>query len=172
MKKGDKVAMSEMYLRYYMLVYNKCLSFSNDTDEAGDLTHDIMLKVLENIKSFKGSSRFSTWLYSITFNYCHDYKNKKDKHHFEFLDNIHERLHFHPDDHELRDEYEQKTLSATKILSKIDGDDHQLLTMKYQSKKSIKELQQVYNISASALKMRLMRARERAMNMLKSELVA
>jgi DNA-directed RNA polymerase specialized sigma24 family protein len=50
--------MGELYLRYYMLVFNKCLSFSKDTDDAGDLAHDVMLRVMEKIQ-------FIQWQFKI-----------------------------------------------------------------------------------------------------------
>jgi RNA polymerase sigma-70 factor (ECF subfamily) len=56
-----------LYDRYEHLVYNKC--FVNSIDEAKDLTQDVFLHVFIKIGSFKGNSKFSTWLYSVTYNF-------------------------------------------------------------------------------------------------------
>src|SRR3989304_1442474 len=75
-KNGDKNSMAELYKRYYKKVYAKCYSFTNNDDEAFDLTQDILLKAFDKIDMFKGDSRFPTWLYSISQNHCIEYKRK------------------------------------------------------------------------------------------------
>ena len=64
------------------MVFNKCLSFSKNSQEAEDICQDIFIKLLIKIKSFKGDSKFSTWLYSFTYNHCVNYyhRNKFKKH--------------------------------------------------------------------------------------------
>jgi RNA polymerase sigma factor (sigma-70 family) len=68
-----------LYQRYADKVYRKCLSFVKEEASAEDLTHDIFMKLYLNLSSFKQKSKFSTWLYSITYNFCIDHirKNKK-----------------------------------------------------------------------------------------------
>jgi len=169
-KNGDKRAMSELYLKYYMLVLNKCISFSRNLEEANDLTHDIMLKILENINSFKGASKFSTWLYSVTINYCIDQKRKNKRIYFEPLDNLYDYNDTTLEDLEVQLMKERTSQSAFKVLSDLDSDDQELLMMKYGKNKSIRELQVLYKLSSSAVKMKLMRARRKASNRLKTAL--
>lgn len=166
-KNGDKRAMSELYLKYYMLVLNKCISFSRNLEEANDLTHDIMLKILENINSFKGESKFSTWLYSVTINYCIDQKRKNKRIYFEPLDKLYDYNDTTLEDLEVQLMKERTSQSAFKVLSDLDSDDQELLMMKYGKNKSIRELQVLYKLSSSAVKMKLMRARRKASNRLK-----
>ncbi len=52
----------ELYDRYSPLVYNKCYGFTKTKTEAQDLTQDVFSKIFLNLSSFKGSSKFSTWL--------------------------------------------------------------------------------------------------------------
>ena len=62
----------EIYERYANKVYRKCYSFVYNQEKAEDFTHDIFLKLIVKIGTFKESAKFSTWLYSITYNYCMD----------------------------------------------------------------------------------------------------
>ena len=172
LKQGNKDTMAELYKRYYMVVFHRCLSFSKNSDDASDMTQDIMLKVMENINSFQGLSKFSTWLYSITFNYCTDQQRKKRGRYIESLDNFIDLCDHSSDEKNANAQLELKKQYANKVLAEINMDDQQLLMMKYYRNKSIKELQDLYQISASAIKMRLMRAREKAMQMLSVELAA
>ena len=75
---------SVLYDRYASLVYNKCYGFSKSKEEAQDLTHDVFIKLFVKLRTFKGNSKFSTWLYSFTYNFCVNYvqrnaNKKKEK---------------------------------------------------------------------------------------------
>lgn len=61
-----------LYSRYCDKVYRKCLSFSKDPARAEDYTHDVFLRLIMKIGSFREEAKFSTWLYSVTYNYCMD----------------------------------------------------------------------------------------------------
>lgn len=55
-----------LYRRYYSKVAAWCLRISGDRQEAADLAQDVFLRVHERLGSFRGESRFSTWLYTVT----------------------------------------------------------------------------------------------------------
>jgi len=75
----DNTCIEELYNRYSNKIYSKCMSMVNDRYLAEDLTHDIFIKTLFNLSQFKGKSKFSTWLYSVTYNYCIDSIRKSKK---------------------------------------------------------------------------------------------
>lgn len=154
--------MGELYSRYYMLVFAKSLSFVKNTDDAADLAQDIMLRVMEKAGTFKQESKFSTWLYAITFNYCTDKVRKNKNRYCESFGALDTHIDCAAEDQDLVFENETKEKVAEEALMAISREDHELLLMKYQLNKSIHELQSIYNLSASAVKMRLMRAREKA----------
>ena len=68
-----------LYDRYAEKVYHNCISFVKDVDLAQDLAHDVFLKTFLNLAKFEGKSKFSTWLYSLTYNFCIDYLRKNNK---------------------------------------------------------------------------------------------
>ena len=172
LQNGDKKAMGELYLRYYMLVFNKCLSFSKDTDDAGDLAHDVMLRVMEKIHSFNGNSKFSTWLFSITSNFCTDQKRKSKGKYVEPLDSYFNLSDTYYEEKASLIELYKKETCAVKVMAQICKDDQQLLFMKYHERRSIREIQKLFNISVSAVKMRLARARAKAQSLYKGEFAA
>lgn len=66
---GDKEAVvDELFSRHYERVARWCLRFTGDRDAAADLAQDVFLKAHRHLASFKRTSRFSTWLYSIMRN--------------------------------------------------------------------------------------------------------
>lgn len=162
LQQGDRCAMGELYARYYTLVFNKCLSFVKNTNDAGDLAQDVMLKVMEKINSFKGESKFSTWLYAITFNYSTDQVRKVKDKYFASLDAQFDLVDHSEVELEEATKMDMRDGHAEKALTAISRKDQQLLIMKYQFNKSIQDLQTMYDLSASAIKMRLLRARAKA----------
>ncbi len=155
---------STLYDRYSRKVYNKCYGFARNEDEAKDLTQDVFVKLFTKLHTFKGKSKFSTWLYSFTYNFCVNYVNR-DK--ARKMDDVSNSL----DDHDYylsemvdipdEDLLELKVKKLKVALENIDPEDKAILLLKYQDDVSVKDLQTVLKIGKSAVKMRLKRARIR-----------
>jgi RNA polymerase sigma-70 factor, ECF subfamily len=58
----------ELFRRHFERVARWCFRFTGDRDAAADLAQDVFLKAHRHLDAFKGLSRFSTWLYTITRN--------------------------------------------------------------------------------------------------------
>lgn len=162
LKSGNVSAMGELYSRYFMVVFHKCYSFTKNREDASDLAQDIMLRVMDKIHTYKGHAKFSTWLYSITFNYCTDNKRGVRGKYFTTLEAQYELVDESVNEKDRALEKEHKKQCAESVLESISTEDQVLLSMKYEQNKSILELQQFYQLSASAVKMRLLRARTKA----------
>lgn len=50
------------------MVYSVCLRMTGNVMEAEDLTQDVFVQLLKKAGSFRGDSKFSTWLYRLTIN--------------------------------------------------------------------------------------------------------
>ncbi len=68
-----------LYDRYTNKVYAKCISMLKESELAEDATQEIFVKVILNLSKFSGKSKFSTWLYSVTYNFCIDIIRKGKK---------------------------------------------------------------------------------------------
>ena len=58
----------ELFARHYQRVARWCYRFAGDREAAADLAQDVFLKAHRHLHTFQGSSRFTTWLYSIARN--------------------------------------------------------------------------------------------------------
>lgn len=149
----------ELYKRYYLKVADKCFALVKNRDLAEDLANDIMSKTYEKLSGFKGNSRFSSWLYSITYNYTIDYLRTKRKLHYPNW-NTQNEIPDIPDETEA--DLEQMTYeNLMKILEMIHPEEKALLLMKYQDNLPGKQIAETLRISEDAVKMRLKRARTR-----------
>lgn len=159
----DPMLFKVLYERYVLKVFNKCLSFSQNNQEAEDICQDIFLKLLVKIHSFKGTSKFSTWLYSFTYNHCVNYYHRNKFNKFEKkisnLDQMCNEVTSQASDENIEQLLKLEKLSEA--LELIPIEDKQILILKYQDYKSIKDLMELHNAGESAIKMRLKRAKEK-----------
>ncbi len=151
-----------IYDRYVNKIFNKCIGFAKSEQEALDLTQDVFLTIFIKLGSFKAKSKFSSWVYSVTYNFCVNYvsrdKGRKIKEKSSSLEK---------EDYKLKEEIQDSSLfelrseKLKKALELIDPQDRSILLLKYQDDVSVKELSALLEIGESAVKMRLKRAKSR-----------
>lgn len=156
----DSRLVEVLYERYADKVYRRCISFVKEASIAEDLTHDIFIKVYLNLGRFKQKSKFSTWLYSITYNFCVDYVRKKQKDNVVDMEDKEGEITGR--DIDTADDLDHIALDRlTELLEQLKSEDKLILLMKYRDDMSIKDIQVAFNISESAVKMRIKRAKEK-----------
>lgn len=71
------------------LVFNKCLSFVPNKEDAEDIAQEVFVEVFNSIGRFKGEAKLSTWIYRITTNKCLEHIRKKNaKKRFAFMQTL------------------------------------------------------------------------------------
>lgn len=60
----------ELFRRNYARVARWCLRFTTDRETAADLAQEVFTRAYQNLKSYQGHSKFSTWLFSLARNHC------------------------------------------------------------------------------------------------------
>lgn len=149
-----------LYERYCDKVYRKCLSFTKDPLRAEDLTHDIFLKLVVKLSSFREQAKFSTWLYSITYNHCTDQLRSQNLRREVYMDDGWERLDVGNDDG-LAELAEMEAKQLQKALRQLPMEEQAMLLMKYQDDISIRDIADLNGLTESAVKMRLKRSRDK-----------
>jgi RNA polymerase sigma-70 factor (ECF subfamily) len=162
LRSQDTSFFTALYRRYATKVFAKSISMLNDEALARDATQDIFIKVLLNLAKFNEQSSFSTWVYSITYNYCIDMIRKKKKMPLHFTEDVgkvsKETVVEVPDSVLL----EMKQERLEKVLEKMPNGDQVILMMKYHDDMQIKEIAEVLGKTESAIKMQIMRAKQKA----------
>ena len=64
--------LNQLFQRHHTRVAAWCYRMTGDVDSAADLAQEVFLKAFQNLDSFRGQSKFTTWLYSIARNRCMD----------------------------------------------------------------------------------------------------
>lgn len=149
-----------LYDRYSKKVFVKCNSLLRDQAKAEDAMQEIFIKVLLNLSKFNKKAKFSTWLYSITYNYCIDSIRKGKKRKSVSVDDVAE-LEEVPDTIDDKRLLETNIVRLKAVLDKIPTEDKAILLMKYQDDMSIKDIGSALSKSESAVKMKIKRAKEK-----------
>lgn len=149
----------QLYSRYAGKIFGKCVSLLNNESDATDATQEIFVKILLKMSTFSGKSKFSTWIYSVTYNYCIDTIRRQKKSKYisskppeEIPDQIVDEV----SDAEL---LEIQIDQLKVVLDQLNENDRVILLMKYQDGMSIQEMSEAMQISESAVKMRIKRAK-------------
>jgi RNA polymerase sigma-70 factor (ECF subfamily) len=94
LRQRDEAAFREMIRTYQTDVFNLVFRMLGNTEEAEDLAQEVFVTVFKAIDSFRGDSKFSTWLYRIAVNHCknrYKYLSRRHYHATQPLDDVTER---------------------------------------------------------------------------------
>lgn len=96
----DGNSFEEIYSQHKNLVYNLCLNYVLNTEDAQDMTQEVFVKVHQRYQQFNpATASLKTWIYQIAINHCLDFlKSKKTSKRFGFITSL-----FHQDTNEPKD---------------------------------------------------------------------
>ena len=89
LKQKDRVAFKTIVETWQGMIYNTALGILQNEEDAADVTQETFIQVFESVGSFKGDSKFSTWVYRIAVSKSLDLiRKKKRKKRFAFIQSL------------------------------------------------------------------------------------
>lgn len=79
-KRGDPLGFEELIQLTHKDVYSLALRLTGNPDDAAEVSQETYMKLLRVIRSFRGDSKFSTWLYRVTSNVAISMLRKRSRH--------------------------------------------------------------------------------------------
>jgi RNA polymerase sigma-70 factor (ECF subfamily) len=76
---GDRDAFRLLFEAYKDRVFSIAVYSLGDRSVADDVTQQIFLKLFSAIRQFRGDSEFTTWLYRMVVNACHDERRRSKR---------------------------------------------------------------------------------------------
>ena len=76
---SEKNDFHQIYNDHAKMVFNLCLNYLQNTEDAEEATQDVFIKVYGKIDGFRADSTLKTWIYRITITHCLDVIKAKNR---------------------------------------------------------------------------------------------
>ena len=158
-KNGQTNYFSYIVEKYKDMVFSIALKVLRNREDAEEMAQESFIKAYKSLHTFKGTAKFSTWLYRITYNNCISEVRKK-------------KVYFtSTDDVQIQDETEEIDLDGIpeenraqaikKAMEKLPEDEYTLVLLYYFEEQSVEDIAKITKLSASNTKVKLHRARKK-----------
>lgn len=164
----DEQSFETLYSEYKNLVYNLCLHYLLNAEDAQDITQEVFVKVYQKYSQFNpATASVKTWIYRITINHCLDFlKAKKTKKRFGFFSALfnadtQEPIHNASSTHHPGVEAEDKEAlqNLLRIIQSLPESQQTAIVLSKIEDKSQKEVSEIMNISVKAVESLIQRAK-------------
>ncbi len=161
-RRGDQTAFGKLIEAYQRPVYNLAYRMLNNSGEAEEAAQEAFIRAYTRLHTYNPDHKFSTWMLSITSNYCIDLIRKRRA----LLLSIDEPLPPHPalmsdgqKGPEAQMEMSEQQDMVQSLLQELPEDYRQTVVLRYWHEMSYEEIAEMMDTTVSAIKSRLFRAR-------------
>ena len=76
-QRGDREAFRRLLQTHYGMIHRVAYRFTGHVSDAEDVTQEVCMALVDKLGRYNGRSSFSTWLYRVVVNQCHDFRKKR-----------------------------------------------------------------------------------------------
>ncbi len=169
---GDASAFNVIVRSYRSRILGTVYRLIGRPEDVEDVTQDVFVRLYYSLDQLRLPKVFEPWLHRLTVNTTYDYLRKRRRSGSVAMAELSEEQVIAADasqsgkqhEEDVRNDEVRQVVGA--LFENISDDDRILLTLKEIEGMTLKELQQIYNVKENALKVRLFRARKRALKAL------
>jgi len=160
---GETAQYALLVKRHQRFVFTLALRFSKNREDAEEIAQDCFVKAYKALATFKQTSKFSTWLYTITYTTAMTFLRKKrlntDSIHDEetFLELENHTSGLNANDYEKQDSH----AFLNQAIGQLMPDDAAIITLFYKGERSLEEIGETLHMEPNTIKVKLHRARQR-----------
>lgn len=166
-RNGESDAFETLVLENQKKVYNLALKMTGNENDALDISQEAFIKAFTGLKNFRGESRFSVWLYRLTYNLSIDFIRKNQRNQafsLTYMDDGGDYSDFEIPDLscEPEKEIERKELreAISKGISELPEKHREILIMREITGMSYEDIARTLGLNEGTVKSRLSRARK------------
>jgi RNA polymerase sigma factor (sigma-70 family) len=161
--KGEQSAFAILVEKYQNYVFTLVLRFTENREDAEEIAQDVFVKAYRSLADFRGDSKFSTWLFTITRTTCLSFLRKK-KLDIQSLDNERTGLQLQNRESGFNAnlvEQKSRHTMLSQAISMLSVDDAQVLNLFYKAEQTLEEIGKIMGLDPNTVKVKLHRARQR-----------
>lgn len=166
---GNTGLFSYLVNGYAKEVYALIVKIVRKPEEAEELTQDVFMKVFNKLSTFKGDSRFSSWIYRIAYNTSISAVRRKRVEYPAIDEKVLNNVPDQEVDQLLNQQENEAVLQRLeKAITLLSSEEKALITLYYQQEMPVKELAEVTGLSEANVKIKLHRTRKKLYVMVKN----
>ncbi len=155
---GEKQRYEVLVERYQRPIFNLMFRYVHDNDEAADLSQDVFVRAFDKLHLFRTDMAFFPWLYRLAVNLADDWSRKNLRHHAKMHILQQEALDRQTgEDICARMENKEEHSQVEDALQELADHTRETLILRYRHGCSIRYVADAFNLSESAVKMRIKR---------------
>ena len=163
---GDENAFAQLVRKYQKQVHALAWRKVGDFHIAEEITQDTFLRVYKKLATLKDPNRFAGWLYRIAARQCHAWLRKKRMQTQSLEDTDIELIEGETYSQYIAEEQEKAATEAQRdivqrLLARLGESERTVVTLHYFGEMTTEEISRFLGVSASTVKSRLRRARQR-----------
>ena len=156
---SDGPAFTALVARYQPRVWRICFRLLGNEHDASDAAQEVFVRLFLHRGRFAGRSKYSTWVHGVAVRTCLTLRRGRSRR--QRRETRAWEQSAHDTHHRPGNELQPAALDLPQMLDTLDEDDRALLIMKYAEGHSYEELAEMFDLSVSACKMRILRTRQR-----------
>jgi RNA polymerase sigma-70 factor (ECF subfamily) len=165
--KGEANAYAFLVNKYKSMAYSLALKLVRNREDAEEIAQDAFIKAYQSLHQFRGSARFSTWLYRIVYNSAISRIRRSSAE----LISIDDSGYAEKESPDINDAYyrlkEQDRKKFLDIaLEKLEPEENFLITLYYYEEKELDEIAQITGMTKNNAKVKIFRVRQKMMRLL------
>jgi RNA polymerase sigma-70 factor (ECF subfamily) len=156
----DDRPFAELFRRHYALVKRVAYRYFPQELDSEDLAQEVFFKAYRSLKEYRGRASFKTWLFSIATNTAKNEIRKRSRRPRVLEDPLQEFSEALSTDSETQPQQHILGIRALQeAFARLDQRDQAILTRKDSQERTYEEVAELLDLSVSAAKMRVHRAR-------------
>lgn len=160
--RGDEGAFEELIAPYLDATYRLCLRMMGSEQDAADMAQEALVRAWRSLSTYKGQSRFSTWLYRVTCNVCLDELRKRRWEQNQSLQQMQQEGFDPADPNETPEgaaERRQTRRELAQAIAALSQEHRAALVLRDVQGLSYEEISEVLDVNLNTVKSRISRAR-------------
>ncbi len=166
---GEVSAFNQIVRAYRKRILGVIYRLIGRSEDVEDVAQEVFVRLYHSLDQLRSTEVFEPWLYRLTSNAAYDHLRRRRRSRDVRMADLSEEQVVAADAAESgrrnadeRSAHETRELVET-LFGEISEEDRILLTLKEVQGLSLRELSQIYDVNENALKVRLFRARKRAL---------
>jgi len=168
-RKGDEAAFNQIVAAYRKRILGTISRLIGHPEDVEDVGQEVFVRLYYSLDQLRTPEVFEPWMYRLTVNAAYDYMRRRKRRRESRMSDLSEQQVMMADAAAGGKEREEEVRRAgirefvQSLLGGISEEDRALLILKEVEGLSLKEMEQIYKVNESALKVRLFRARQRVL---------